>query len=175
VVLSRGRELRPNWYAECNRSSLTLLRVDSRNATALLPFKRHVNHRSSQPPRLKSWRSWHPLYITYYQRKHGLFKKAYELGVLCSVEIAVIIVGQYRVLHLVDAKTMFYFYPVEHRPGHSQKLYEYASSDIQGIVGHHMQVMSFVMLASSYASDFHVACWRKRHTRAFGLCYNCTK
>jgi SRF-type transcription factor (DNA-binding and dimerisation domain) len=28
-----------------------------------------------------------------FQRKHGLFKKAYELGVLCSVEVAIIIVG----------------------------------------------------------------------------------
>ena len=28
------------------------------------------------------------------QRKNGLFKKAYELGVLCSVEVAVIIFGR---------------------------------------------------------------------------------
>jgi len=28
-----------------------------------------------------------------FQRKNGLFKKAYELGVLCSVDVAVIIFG----------------------------------------------------------------------------------
>jgi hypothetical protein len=33
---------------------------------------------------------------TSFQRKNGLFKKAYELGVLCSVDVAVIIFGRYR-------------------------------------------------------------------------------
>ena len=36
------------------------------------------------------------------QRKNGLFKKAYELGVLCSIDVAVIIFGQF----LVD----YYYY-----------------------------------------------------------------
>ncbi|KAJ6491294.1 hypothetical protein C8R47DRAFT_976789 [Mycena vitilis] len=52
-------------------------------------------------------------------RKNGLFKKAYELGVLCSVDVAVII--------------------FEERPGHHHKLYQYCSTDIRDIVGRHVQ------------------------------------
>ncbi|KAH9989921.1 hypothetical protein BJV74DRAFT_736366, partial [Russula compacta] len=48
------------------------------------------------------------------QRKTGLFKKAYELGVLCSVDVAVII--------------------FEHKPGHPDKLFQYCSTDINGLV-----------------------------------------
>lgn len=48
------------------------------------------------------------------QRKNGLFKKAYELGVLCSVDVAVIIFGgSQRAAHtvqVVPALTMVYFY-----------------------------------------------------------------
>ncbi|KAG9119251.1 hypothetical protein FRC07_005797, partial [Ceratobasidium sp. 392] len=44
------------------------------------------------------------------QRKNGLFKKAYELGVLCSVDVAVIIFG------------------------HNNKVYEYCSTDSDTIV-----------------------------------------
>ncbi|KAL1741668.1 hypothetical protein HDZ31DRAFT_13688, partial [Schizophyllum fasciatum] len=53
--------------------------------------------------------------VTFLKRKNGLFKKAYELGVLCSVDVAVII--------------------FEDRPGHQTKLYQYAStSDVDAIV-----------------------------------------
>ncbi|KAJ7098277.1 hypothetical protein C8R44DRAFT_357533 [Mycena epipterygia] len=52
-------------------------------------------------------------------RKNGLFKKAYELGVLCSVDVAVII--------------------FEERPGHHHKLYQYCSTDIREIVARHVQ------------------------------------
>ncbi|KAF9479651.1 hypothetical protein BDN70DRAFT_878524, partial [Pholiota conissans] len=47
-------------------------------------------------------------------RKNGLFKKAYELGVLCSVDVAVII--------------------FEERPGHGLKLHQHCSTDIRDIV-----------------------------------------
>ncbi|KIY44959.1 hypothetical protein FISHEDRAFT_61467 [Fistulina hepatica ATCC 64428] len=58
-----------------------------------------------------------------WQRKNGLFKKAYELGVLCSVDVAVII--------------------FEERPGHHVKLYQYASKDVQKIVQRQLEA-SFV-------------------------------
>ena len=45
-------------------------------------------------------------FSTFLKRKGGLFKKAHELSVLCSVEVAVIIFG------------------------HNKKLYEYSSGDI---------------------------------------------
>ncbi|KAF8878376.1 hypothetical protein CPB84DRAFT_1688348 [Gymnopilus junonius] len=57
--------------------------------------------------------------VTFLKRKNGLFKKAYELGVLCSVDVAVII--------------------FEERPGHHVKLYQYGSSDIHDIVQRHMR------------------------------------
>ncbi|KAJ9638454.1 resistance to lethality of mkk1p386 overexpression, partial [Knufia peltigerae] len=44
--------------------------------------------------------------VTFLKRKGGLFKKAYELSVLCSVDVAVIIFG------------------------HNKKLYEFSSGDI---------------------------------------------
>ncbi|KAF8468091.1 hypothetical protein DFH94DRAFT_604624, partial [Russula ochroleuca] len=48
------------------------------------------------------------------KRKTGLFKKAYELGVLCSVDIAVII--------------------FERKSGHPDKLFQYCSTDINALV-----------------------------------------
>ncbi|CCM02631.1 uncharacterized protein FIBRA_04735 [Fibroporia radiculosa] len=52
-------------------------------------------------------------------RKNGLFKKAYELGVLCSVDVAVII--------------------FEERPGHHVKLYQYCSTDVHSMVQRHIR------------------------------------
>ncbi|TFK61290.1 SRF-like protein [Pluteus cervinus] len=57
--------------------------------------------------------------VTFLKRKNGLFKKAYELGVLCSVEVAVII--------------------FEERPGHHLKLYQYCSSDVNEVVQRHLR------------------------------------
>ncbi|KFZ09801.1 hypothetical protein V502_08482 [Pseudogymnoascus sp. VKM F-4520 (FW-2644)] len=51
--------------------------------------------------------------VTFFKRKGGLFKKAHELSVLCSVNVAVIILGN------------------------SKKLYEYSSSDIAEILQQH--------------------------------------
>ena len=48
---------------------------------------------------------------TFLKRKGGLFKKAHELSVLCSVDVAVIIFG------------------------HNKKLYEYSSGDINDTIG----------------------------------------
>lgn len=56
--------------------------------------------------------------VTFLKRKNGLFKKAYELGVLCSVDVAVII--------------------FEERPGHHVKLYQYCSGDVDAMVQRHL-------------------------------------
>ncbi|PFH48114.1 hypothetical protein AMATHDRAFT_150563 [Amanita thiersii Skay4041] len=57
--------------------------------------------------------------VTFLKRKNGLFKKAYELGVLCSVDVAVII--------------------FEERPDHHLKLYQYSSTDANEIVQRHIR------------------------------------
>jgi MADS-box transcription factor len=49
--------------------------------------------------------------VTFLKRKFGLFKKAHELSVLCSADVAVIIFGA------------------------NKKLYEYSSSDMAELVG----------------------------------------
>ncbi|KAH9839758.1 uncharacterized protein C8Q71DRAFT_905173 [Rhodofomes roseus] len=57
--------------------------------------------------------------VTFLKRKNGLFKKAYELGVLCSVDVAVII--------------------FEERPGHHVKLFQYCSTDVNSMVNRHIR------------------------------------
>ncbi|KAL8776528.1 MAG: hypothetical protein Q9213_008236 [Squamulea squamosa] len=56
--------------------------------------------------------------VTFLKRKGGLFKKAHELSVLCSVDVAVIIFG------------------------HNKKLYEYSSGDINETIGRFQYVRS---------------------------------
>ncbi|KAH7098544.1 hypothetical protein BKA62DRAFT_712663 [Auriculariales sp. MPI-PUGE-AT-0066] len=58
--------------------------------------------------------------VTFLKRKNGLFKKAYELGVLCSVDVEVIIFGG----------------PV----GQKYKLFEYCSGDADKIVKKRLNV-----------------------------------
>ncbi|KIK92615.1 hypothetical protein PAXRUDRAFT_563586 [Paxillus rubicundulus Ve08.2h10] len=73
-------------------------------------------------------------------RKNGLFKKAYELGVLCSVDVAVIIFGQSSLLWLVLHYNLFDSQsPTEERAGHHLKLYQYCSGDIHDIVQRHIR------------------------------------
>ncbi|KAM9887687.1 hypothetical protein OXX69_013259, partial [Metschnikowia pulcherrima] len=50
--------------------------------------------------------------VTFVKRKAGLFKKAYELSVLCDVDMAVIIVGNDRVYEYssVDTKELMNYY-----------------------------------------------------------------
>ncbi|KAI4114555.1 MAG: hypothetical protein LQ338_007988 [Usnochroma carphineum] len=66
--------------------------------------------------------------VTFLKRKGGLFKKAHELSVLCSVDVAVIIFG------------------------HNKKLYEYSSGDINETIGR----FQYVCLPSIPSPSEHV-------------------
>lgn len=55
-------------------------------------------------------------YSTFLKRKGGLFKKAHELSVLCSVDVAVFIFGN------------------------NKKLYEYSSSDMRELITRYQYV-----------------------------------
>ena len=59
---------------------------------------------------------YQPTFRTFLKRKGGLFKKAHELAVLCSVDVAVIIFG------------------------HNKKLYEYSSCDMRETLGRYQYV-----------------------------------
>ena len=83
------------------------------------------------------------------QRKNGLFKKAYELGVLCSVEVAVIIFGRlFSNFYPDDPDSIFIV--AEERPGHHVKLYQYGSADVHDIVQRHLRVsrLHFLFLSA---------------------------
>lgn len=73
------------------------------------------------------------------QRKNGLFKKAYELGVLCSVDVAVIIFGEFSP-PLSAVRLLTQPSPSEERAGHHLKLYQYCSGDIHDIIQRHVRV-----------------------------------
>ncbi|OBA23775.1 hypothetical protein METBIDRAFT_35033 [Metschnikowia bicuspidata var. bicuspidata NRRL YB-4993] len=62
--------------------------------------------------------------VTFVKRKAGLFKKAYELSVLCDVDMAVIIVGNDRVYEYlsVDTKELLKYY--KHQSPYELKLPE---------------------------------------------------
>jgi hypothetical protein len=63
------------------------------------------------------------VFSTFLKRKGGLFKKAHELAVLCSVDVAVIIFGQ------------------------NKKLYEYSSCDMHDALGRYQYVsQNFVQI-----------------------------
>lgn len=62
---------------------------------------------------------------TFLKRKGGLFKKAHELSVLCSVDVAVFIFGQ------------------------NKKLYEYSSCDMRELITRYTYVRASSNLASS--------------------------
>jgi hypothetical protein len=67
---------------------------------------------------------------TFLKRKGGLFKKAHELSVLCSVDVAVIIFG------------------------HNKKLYEFSSGDINETIGRYQYVrylQSYAMIKQTWA------------------------
>lgn len=57
---------------------------------------------------------------TFLKRKGGLFKKAHELSVLCSVDVAVIIFGN------------------------NKKLYEFSSGDINETIGRYQYVRQYL-------------------------------
>jgi MADS-box transcription factor len=77
--------------------------------------------------------------VTFLKRKTGLFKKAYELGVLCSVDVAVIIFGSPRSYFFASIRSAVLFISplslfTERKHGHPDKLFQYCSTDIDSLV-----------------------------------------
>lgn len=66
---------------------------------------------------------------TFLKRKGGLFKKAYELGVLCSVDVAVIVFGN------------------------NKKLYQFSSGDINETLARYQYVSQVSLARRSLADD----------------------
>ncbi|KZT64391.1 SRF-like protein [Daedalea quercina L-15889] len=89
--------------------------------------------------------------VTFLKRKNGLFKKAYELGVLCSVDVAVII--------------------FEERPGHHVKLFQYCSTDVNSMVQRHLRVRPSLSPTDHLTPSriLRLVRWRTRHPRPSGL------
>lgn len=81
---------------------------------------------------------------TFLKRKGGLFKKAHELAVLCSVDVAVIIFGQ------------------------NKKLYEYSSCDMHEALGRYQYVSP-----TSFCSFLYAMARRSRLFSVF-FSYICT-
>jgi MADS-box transcription factor len=67
---------------------------------------------------------------TFLKRKGGLFKKAHELSVLCSVDVAVIIFG------------------------HNKKLYEFSSGDINEIIGRYQYVRRALVIGRPSTASY---------------------
>jgi hypothetical protein len=96
-----GAEHTSPWAAARSRSRPS-------RTTATAPCKLPAPRRCREPPLT--------LRSTFLKRKGGLFKKAHELSVLCSVDVAVIIFG------------------------HNKKLYEFSSGDINDTIGRYQYV-----------------------------------
>lgn len=75
------------------------------------------------------------VFSTFLKRKGGLFKKAHELAVLCSVDVAVIIFGQ------------------------NKKLYEYSSCDMHDALGRYQYVSQNFFYARIFAAYFVASFW----------------
>lgn len=75
---------------------------------------------------------------TFLKRKGGLFKKAHELSVLCSVDVAVFIFGN------------------------NKKLYEYSSTDMRELIGRYQYVSRMPLAASERELTSILAWWTQR-------------
>ena len=65
------------------------------------------------------------IYILHLKHKNGLFKKEYELGVLCSIDVTVIIFGA---LHSSSFLHISHLQFSDKAGSHSERLYEYCST-----------------------------------------------
>ena len=83
--------------------------------------------------------------LTRFQRKNGLFKKAYELGVLCSVDVAVIV--------------------FDNKQG-GPRLYQYGSDDVITIVERAMRVRATPLSSDVRSTPFSPVRGRSGHQTA---------
>ena len=103
------------------------------------------------------------------QRKNGLFKKAYELGVLCSVDVAVIIFGAQQLIPRWQCSSndlILFLSSTEDRPGHELKLHQYSSTDIRDVVQRQVRVRCPFPYRGALIDDYcGTASRRERHQR----------